>query len=155
MLEFLFKFHWNLISIGSGNGLVLNRRQAITWINANPVYWCVYAAPGRDEVTNVDSSPKHRFSQKWQLRMYKLIFRMCKMSLFMKISLRIKQLGHAISKTGGCTPKGLVTFFWEQFQRIAQVISPKNYTLKLATISSWPGINELVQSRFPAAPLLS
>ena len=33
-------------SIGSGNGLALNRRQAITWANAGPVYWRIYAALG-------------------------------------------------------------------------------------------------------------
>ena len=30
--------NWQSITIGSGNGLVRNRRQAITWTNADPVH---------------------------------------------------------------------------------------------------------------------
>ena len=37
--------------IGSGNGLAPNRRQAITWTNADPVDWRIYAALGGDELT--------------------------------------------------------------------------------------------------------
>ena len=52
-----FEFHWGLflraqlamVSIGSGNGLVPNRRQAITWTNVEPVHWRIYAALGGDE----------------------------------------------------------------------------------------------------------
>ena len=36
--------NWQQASIGSGNSLAPNRRQAITWTNADPVYWCIYAA---------------------------------------------------------------------------------------------------------------
>ena len=36
-------------SNGSGNGLAPNRRHAITWTNADPVRWRIYAALGGDE----------------------------------------------------------------------------------------------------------
>ena len=36
--------------IGSGNGVMLNRRQTITWSNTTPVHWCIYSAPGGDEL---------------------------------------------------------------------------------------------------------
>ena len=36
-------------SFASGNVLAPNRRQAITWSNADPVYPSIYAAPGGDE----------------------------------------------------------------------------------------------------------
>ena len=36
--------------IGSGNGLAPNRRQAITWTNADPIHWRTYAAPGGNEL---------------------------------------------------------------------------------------------------------
>ena len=39
-------------NIGSGNGLAPNRRQAITWSNADPIPWRVYAALGRDKLIN-------------------------------------------------------------------------------------------------------
>ena len=58
MIEFPLEFHWYLYtedqlekaSIGSGNGLALNSLQAITWNNADPVHWCIYAALGGDEL---------------------------------------------------------------------------------------------------------
>ena len=34
-----------------GNGLAPNRRQAITWTNAGPVYWRIYVSLGGDELT--------------------------------------------------------------------------------------------------------
>ena len=37
-------------SIGSGNGLGPNKRQAITWTNADPVHWGIYVALGGDEL---------------------------------------------------------------------------------------------------------
>ena len=40
-------FHW---SIGLDNGLALYRRQAISWINAEPIHWRIYAALGGDEL---------------------------------------------------------------------------------------------------------
>ena len=48
---FRFEFHWSLFlrvysSIGSDNGLVPNRRQAIIWINADQIHWRIYAALG-------------------------------------------------------------------------------------------------------------
>ena len=36
--------NWQEVSIGSGDGLALNRWQAITWSNADPVHWCIYVA---------------------------------------------------------------------------------------------------------------
>ena len=32
--------------IGSGNCLAANKRQAIIWTNADPVYWHIYVALG-------------------------------------------------------------------------------------------------------------
>ena len=57
-VEFGLEFDWNLFpgydwqkaSIGSGNGLMPNRRQAITWNNADPVHWHIYVALGGDEL---------------------------------------------------------------------------------------------------------
>ena len=57
--EFKKKLHWNLslgsnwqwVSIGSDNGLVPNRQQAIIWTNDGPVYWYVYESLGLDELT--------------------------------------------------------------------------------------------------------
>ena len=43
--------NWQLVSIGSCNGLAVNRRQAIAWSNDDPVYRRIYAAIRRDEVT--------------------------------------------------------------------------------------------------------
>ena len=43
--------NWQWYSIGSGNGLMPNGRQAITWTYADPVHCCVYAALGVDELT--------------------------------------------------------------------------------------------------------
>ena len=37
-------------SIGWGNGLAPNRRQAITWTKADPVHWCLCVALGGDEL---------------------------------------------------------------------------------------------------------
>ena len=40
------------MGIGSGSGLAPNRHQAITWTNADPVLWRLYAALGGDESTD-------------------------------------------------------------------------------------------------------
>ena len=40
----------NWVSMGSGNGSSPVRRQAITWTNAYPVHWRMYAALGGDEL---------------------------------------------------------------------------------------------------------
>ena len=37
-------------NIGSGNGLAPDRRQVITWANADPVHWCIYVALGGVEL---------------------------------------------------------------------------------------------------------
>ena len=42
--------NWQYASIGSGNGLAPNRRQAITWTTDSPVHWRIYAALGGDEL---------------------------------------------------------------------------------------------------------
>ena len=39
--------------IGSGNGLVSNRRQAITWTNADPVLRRIYTSLGGDELMEI------------------------------------------------------------------------------------------------------
>ena len=49
--DFEIKFHFNSrneqkLSTGSDNGLVLNRRQAIIWTNADPFHWRIYAVLG-------------------------------------------------------------------------------------------------------------
>ena len=41
-------------SIGSGNDLAPNRRQAIIWFNADPILWRIYAAQGGDGRKIVD-----------------------------------------------------------------------------------------------------
>ena len=64
IVVFLFEFHWNLFpgvrltisSIGSGNGVILNRQLAITRTNDYPVLWCIYAALGGDELYEALSS---------------------------------------------------------------------------------------------------
>ena len=33
---------WHVVNISSGNGLVLNRQQAIAWTNDDPVQWYIY-----------------------------------------------------------------------------------------------------------------
>ena len=33
------------------NPALPNRQQAIIWTNADPIHWCIYAAPGGDELT--------------------------------------------------------------------------------------------------------
>ena len=38
--------NWQKVSIGLGNGLAPNRRQAITWTNVDRVHWRIYAARG-------------------------------------------------------------------------------------------------------------
>ena len=40
-------------SIGSGNGLAPNRRQAIIWTNDDPVHWRIYAALGEDGLNSL------------------------------------------------------------------------------------------------------
>ena len=66
MLEFPLKILWNLFlkvqlttSIGSGNGLVPNRWQAIAWTNADLIHWCIYTALGGDELTGANWDPSH------------------------------------------------------------------------------------------------
>ena len=46
--------NWQYATVGSGNGLALNRRQAIIWINDGSVYWRIYASPAGLDEFNVD-----------------------------------------------------------------------------------------------------
>ena len=60
MFEFRLKFHWSLFlkvqlavfSIGSDNGLALNRRHAIISTNDDPVQWRIYTSLGLNELKN-------------------------------------------------------------------------------------------------------
>ena len=66
-IRFSLKFvprspNWQCASIGSGNGLVPNRRQAITWINANRFHWRIYAALGGYEFKNPKLHSRQRSS---------------------------------------------------------------------------------------------
>ena len=49
---FQFKFHWGFFSRVQLT-INQNRWQAITWTNANPGHWRIYAAIGGDELTLV------------------------------------------------------------------------------------------------------
>ena len=49
-LNFFQEVNWQYASIGSGNGLAPNRRQAYSWTNADPVHWCIYVTLGGDEL---------------------------------------------------------------------------------------------------------
>ena len=48
--SFSWVSNWQYGSISSSNGLAPNRRQAITWANADPVHWRIYATQGGDEL---------------------------------------------------------------------------------------------------------
>ena len=37
---------WQYASIGLDNGLTPNRRQAIIWTDAHPIFWRIYAELG-------------------------------------------------------------------------------------------------------------
>ena len=43
--------NWDLVSVGSGNGLAPKRRLVIIWTNADPVHWRIYAALGGYELS--------------------------------------------------------------------------------------------------------
>ena len=47
-------FNKQQISIGSDNGLVPNRRQAIIWTNDCLVYWRIYASLGLNDICSID-----------------------------------------------------------------------------------------------------
>ena len=60
-VEFSLKiFSWGsnyqYTSIGSDNGLALNRRQAIIWTKGGLVYWHMYASLGLNELSPVAGS---------------------------------------------------------------------------------------------------
>ena len=65
MINFQFKFHWNLFprvqltinprqltSIGSGNDLASDICHAITWTNDDSVHWRTYVALGGVQLTH-------------------------------------------------------------------------------------------------------
>ena len=61
-----FIFYWSLflgfsfiMSIGSGNGLASNRHQAITWTNADPVQWRIYASLMIEAVWSTVAADNH------------------------------------------------------------------------------------------------
>ena len=45
-------FNWQSSSIGTDNGLMPNRQQAIIWTSADPIHWRMYATLGGDELTH-------------------------------------------------------------------------------------------------------
>ena len=47
--------NWQCVSIGSGNGMVPSRRQAITWTNADLAYWRICTAQGGDKLRGCTS----------------------------------------------------------------------------------------------------
>ena len=63
IIEFRFNFHlsvyWQYRSIGLNIALVPNRRQAITWANADPVHRRIFVALGSDELTLGRNWTKH------------------------------------------------------------------------------------------------
>ena len=53
--EFQIKFefsNWQYINIGSDNGLMPTRQQAIIWTNGGMFYWHIYASLDFNELTN-------------------------------------------------------------------------------------------------------
>ena len=56
---------------GSGNGLVPNKRQAITWTNADTLNWCIYTALGGDELNHKMLSLPHPVA--WAMRCLSII----------------------------------------------------------------------------------
>ena len=45
--------NWQYVSTGSGNDLAPNRRQTITWTNADPVHWRINVKLGGDELNYI------------------------------------------------------------------------------------------------------
>ena len=43
--------NWQQVSIGSDNGLVLNRQQTIIWTKSESVQWHIYGSPSLNELT--------------------------------------------------------------------------------------------------------
>ena len=52
--------NWQYYRIGSDNGLVPTRRQAIIWTKDGIVYWRIYASHGLDELTLLMLKPEDR-----------------------------------------------------------------------------------------------
>ena len=50
---------WQLVSVGSGNGLVLNGHHTITWTNDDPVHWCKYASSSHNELRDAVLKAHH------------------------------------------------------------------------------------------------
>ena len=47
------EFNWQSFTIGTDNGLMPNRQQAIIWTNADPIHWRIYATLEGDELTQM------------------------------------------------------------------------------------------------------
>ena len=61
--------HWQVVIIEWVNGLALNRQQAITWTNDDPVHWCIYALPGLSELLAKSSTTEMVYS--WEVQTLK------------------------------------------------------------------------------------
>ena len=76
LIQISLKFvpKWQYVSIGLGNGLAPNRRQAITWTNDDLVHWCIYVALGGDELTHCSLGDLDEISEMWfSLLTYSLV----------------------------------------------------------------------------------
>ena len=51
----LLRVYWQKNSTGLDGGLAPNRHQANNWTIADPIQWRIYAAQGRDELTQYDN----------------------------------------------------------------------------------------------------
>ena len=67
-----------------------SQRDSSIWIQPLRVFH--YSCPQADVTHPGGGGSHHRFSQKWQIRVCKWNFRMCKMPLLMKISMKMKEL---------------------------------------------------------------
>ena len=61
--------NWQYGIIGSGNGLALNRRQAVIWTNDGLVYWRIYESLGpnglKDDFRKEQSLPTSNMECQW------------------------------------------------------------------------------------------
>ena len=60
------------VNIGSVNGLALNRQQANTWTNDDPVHWHISAALGKDEVSNMKTNINFINSWHWDFQVVEI-----------------------------------------------------------------------------------
>ena len=69
---------WQWFSIGSCNGLVSSRWQAITWTNDEGVGWYINASPGLSEMIDKDGSTRHHLPRNIPDRLW---IRNCRLSV--------------------------------------------------------------------------